>query len=450
MSRRRTPASHRLAGPVPRLGRLAIVAQALAALGFVALMLNAEGVRLPFTGGGDWTLRAQFTDAGGIHTGERTPVLVSGVPSGEVTNVSERGGVALVTMRLESSARTVIRADAKAAIEPRSALEDMTVDITPGSRAAPAARSGMVIPSAHTSPTTTLDQVVSVLDSDTRSQLAILIDQLARGIGGRQTAIAAAVDRLHSLLNPALQIADGLAERRSLLSSLVDSLAGIGTAAQSHDAALAQSLHSGAATLAVTARRQASVSSTIEALPNTLTSLNSALAGVRTLAQPLVPTLTTLRSTARALPAALSSVREVVPAAAGLLSAADAFVRDGAAGVHDAASVLSQLGPTASALTPVIADVEPIVSAVNDNRDGIGLLGARFSGVLSTNDANGPILRGLGSFEPVNPANFGFSSATGANKAAVAGEVVDALTQTCLRGGLVACLVRYLVPGLPK
>jgi virulence factor Mce-like protein len=450
MRRRRTPASHGLAGPVPSLGRLAILAQILAALGFIALMLNAEGVRLPFTGSGDWTLRAQFTDAGGIHSGERTPVLVSGVPSGEVTNVEEHAGRAVVTMRLESSARGVVRADAKAAIEPRSALEDMTVDITPGSDAAPAARPGMVIPSGRTSPTTTLDQVISVLDSDTRTQLAVLIDQLSRGIGGRQTAIAAAVDRLHSLLDPTLQIADGLAQRRTLLASLVHSLAGIGSAAEDHDVALAQTLHSGAATLAVTARRQSSIASSVRALPSTLSSLNAALAGMGTLARPLVPTLTALQSTARALPAALSSIRKAVPAATGLLSAASTFTNDGATGLHDAASVLSQLGPTARALTPAIADVEPIVSAVNDNRDGIGLLGERFSGVLSTNDANGPILRGLGTFEPFNPANFGFGASTDAQRAAVATEAADALTQTCLRGGLVACLVRYLVPGLPK
>jgi virulence factor Mce-like protein len=450
MSRRRTPASHGLAGPLPRFGRAAIVAQFLAALGFIALMLNAEGVRLPFTGGGDWTLRAQFTDAGGIHTGERTPVLISGVPSGDVTSVSERGGVALVTMRLSGSARGVVRSDASASIAPRSALEDMTVEIAPGSDAAPAARPGTLIPSRRTAPTTTLDQVVSVLDADTRTQLAILIDQLARGIGAKQTAIATAVGRLHALLDPAVQIASGLAQRRTELASLVHSLAGIGTAAESRDVALAQALHSGSATLGVTARRQASIASSVAALPGTLTSLNAALAGVRTLARPLVPTLSRLGSTARALPAALAAVRGAVPAAGRLLSAASSFTHRGARGLRDLASVLSQLGPTASALTPAIADAEPIVSAVNDNRAGIALLGERFSGVLSTNDANGPILRGLGSFEAFNPANFGFSAATAKQKAALGTQAVDALTQTCLRGGLVACLVRYLVPGLPK
>jgi hypothetical protein len=110
---------------------------------------------------------------------------------------------------------------------------------------------------------------------------------------------------------------------------------------------------------------------------------------------------------------------------------------------------MAGLEPTATALTSAISRVEPIVAAVNDRRQGIKQLGERFSGVLSTNDANGPILRGLGSFEPFNPADFGFASAGAAARAGAADRAARALTLTCLHGQLVACLVRYLVPGLP-
>jgi phospholipid/cholesterol/gamma-HCH transport system substrate-binding protein len=438
-----------LAGPVPRLGRVAIVAQALAAIGFVLLLLGAEGVRLPFTGDGDWTLRAAFSDAGGIHSGERTPVLVSGVPEGEVTAVSESRGLAYVTMRLDGAARGVIRADASAAIVPRSALEDMTVEISPGSGGAPAARPGLLIEAAHTAPTTTLDQVLSVLDTDTRTQLAIMVDGLARGLGGHGVTLRAAVDQLHTLLNPALQVTDALVRRRTLLADLVGALAQIGSAAQSRDVELAQALASGSRTLSVTASRQSEIAASVTQLPSTLSSLDTALTGVRTLATPLVPALAVLRSTATALPDALAGVRSVAPAAAKLLNAAGGFARASAGPLRDAASAFGGLGATARLLTPAIKDVEPIVSAVNRDRDGIALLGERFSGVLSTDDANGPILRGLGSFEPFNPADFGEPGASGASKAKLEAQAVTALVDTCMRGGLVACLARYLVPGLP-
>jgi hypothetical protein len=100
-------------------------------------------------------------------------------------------------------------------------------------------------------------------------------------------------------------------------------------------------------------------------------------------------------------------------------------------------------------LTPALQRVEPIVSAINDRRQGIGQLGERFSGVLSTDDTNGPVLRGLGSFESFNPADFGYPGASGAKQTALETQATQALTLTCLHGNPVACLVRYLVPGLP-
>ena len=439
----------RLSGPVPYLGRAAVLVQIALSVAFVVVLLRAEGVTLPFSGSGDFTLRAAFTDVGGIHDGELTPVLVSGVPAGKVTDVHVENGQAMVTMSLGSSARGVVRRDATAAIEPRSALEDMTVDITPGSSPSPAAPAGMLIPSSRTRPTTTLDQVISVLDLSTRAQLEILLNQFSQGIGGRGGQLRAAVARLHSLLDPATTVTAALARRRVLLSEVVGELSQLGQAAEQHDRALAQTLASTASTLAVTAGHESAIASGVRGLPSTMASLDRALAGIQTLARPLVPTLTGLRSTAAALPAALQSVRRVVPSASSLLDAAQAFASQAGPGLSAAAGVLRGLEPTAAALTPAISHLEPIVSAVNARRQGIGLLGERFSGVLSTNDANGPILRGLGSFESFNPADFGFPSASGQAKSALAARAAKALALTCLHGQLVACLVRYLVPGLP-
>ena len=88
--------------------------------------------------------------------------------------------------------------------------------------------------------------------------------------------------------------------------------------------------------------------------------------------------------------------------------------------------------------------------AVDRNKDGIGVLGDRFSGVFSTNDVNGPILRGLGFFEPFDPENVGFpASASGATLERARADAIEALTRVCLRSNQVACLARYLVPGLP-
>ena len=90
----------------------------------------------------------------------------------------------------------------------------------------------------------------------------------------------------------------------------------------------------------------------------------------------------------------------------------------------------------------------PIVAAIDKNKDGIGLLGERFSGVFSTNDANGIILRGLGFFEKLNPANLGAPGASGAELRSLQRKSVRALLKACKDNAL-ACLARYLIPGLP-
>jgi len=307
----------------------------------------------------------------------------------------------------------------------------------------------MRIAEGRTTPTIPLDRLTAIMDADTRAQVAILLDQLAVGIGGRGGELRAAVAQLAAVVNPARQVTGALARRRILLSSLVGSLARLSQVAESHDQQLATSLAAGADTLSVTSRREGALAQGISSLPGTLTTLDDALNRVRSLADPLAPALSRLDASAVALPGALSALRGAVPTVDGLLGAASALVRDGSGGAQAAAAVFKPLAGTARALTPAIADVAPIVDAVNTDRSGIGVLGARFSGVLSTNDANGPILRGLGTFEAFNPADFGVPNATPAQTVALAAQAVHALTLTCLDGGLVACLVRYLVPGLP-
>jgi virulence factor Mce-like protein len=431
------------------MGRLAVLLQAAGALVFAVVLLHAGGMRLPFAGDGGLRLTAAFSDAGGLHDGENTPVLVAGVPAGTVTSVSEADGRAYVTMRLNAPARGVVRRDATAAIEPRSALQDLTINIAPGSPSAPAAASGMLIPVARTQATTTLSQAIAVLDADTRAELTVLVDGLAHGIRGRGGPLAAAIERLHGLLDPATRVTGALARRRALLAGLVGSLSRIGAVAAGHDGAIAATLRDGAATLRVTAARQAAVTGSIRALPSALTSIAAGLQRTRALAAPLVPVLRGAGPAAAALPGALASLRAIVRPAGRLLGAARAFAARGGAGLTAAASATAALGATATALRPALTRVQPIVSAVNARRDGIAQLGARFSGVLSTDDANGPILRGLGSFEPFNPADFGAPGASGSARARLAAQAALALTLTCRRGQLVACLVRYLIPGLP-
>jgi hypothetical protein len=111
--------------------------------------------------------------------------------------------------------------------------------------------------------------------------------------------------------------------------------------------------------------------------------------------------------------------------------------------------LLSELGPASRALGAPVRKLTPVAKALGRHRQGPGDLGANWSGVFSTNDGNGPVLRGLGFWEPVNPANLGVPTATASQRATLDREVVRALESLCLQESDLACLARYLVPGLP-
>lgn len=438
------------AGPSPRLGRTMILAQLAIAIVFVGALLHAEDVRVPFTGPGGWTLKATFADASGLRNGLRAPVLVSGVPSGKVEDVKLVGGRAVVTLRLDDDARGKVHQDAVATVEPRSALEDLTVDLTPGSASAPVAGDGGAIPTAQTRGTVTLDRVASVLDADTRSQVSLLLDQLSVGLKKRPGALRDAIGELRPATDSASRVTTALSERRRELAALVGSLDRLASATAEHTAALETAVTAGRATVRITAARQAAVAATIRALPATLSAVDTALQRTQSLATPLDPALRRLRPAARVLPGALTALRAATPDTKALLTDIDALSRRGGTSISKLRTTLRRLGPTAAQLVKPVQQLQPIVGSIDDRKEGVGLLGERFSGVLSTNDANGAILRGLGFFEAFDPANFGFPAGTsGARLAGVKTDVVRALVQTCRQDNAIACLVRYLVPGLP-
>lgn len=427
-------------------GRLIILVQAILAIAFVAYLLRGDHVTLPLIND-TYELRAAFDDAAGLNSTNGNAVTIAGVRVGKVTSVHYEHGQAVARLQLDGDVRKRIRQDARARIAPRSALQDQVVDITPGSRG-PVLEDGQRIVAATDASPVQLDRVLATLDADTRAQLQILLGQLRIGLKDRVTPLRAALGRLDDAVVSTDRVAGALADRRHLLSRLVGELNTVFATLGQRGSALRSVIASGRRTLETTAGRDAEIASSIRTLPETLDALSAGLRDVRNLSRPLDPALTELRPAARALPGALAALREFVPSGQGLVDDLRPLVRDGRAPAASLRRALQALGPTATGLREPVAGLRPIVSEIDRNKKGIGLLGERFSGVFSTNDVNGPILRGLGFFEPLNPANLGVPGATGAELRSLKAKSVRALVKAC-RTNAAACLARYLIPGLP-
>jgi ABC-type transporter Mla subunit MlaD len=274
----------------------------------------------------------------------------------------------------------------------------------------------------------------------------VLLGQLAAGLKGRSPALQADLSDLSSMVDSTGRVTGALAERRELLARLTRDLDTIFGTLGDRDQQLAGAIDAGQRTVSVTATRDRELAAAMRELPGTLTGAGTALNSVDALSKPLVPALSELRPFARRMPGALQRLRRFLPSGSRLLSDFDNLEAHGSAPLKDVSASLRELGPAATGLRSPTDKLLPSLQAIDKNKNGIGEVGDNFSGVFSTNDANGPILRGLGFFEPINPEDLGFSSG---DRQAATGDAAKALTQVCLAANPLACLVRYLVPGLP-
>lgn len=131
-------------------------------------------------------VKAVFRSANNLRT--NSPVRIAGVNVGKVTEVKRIGGkdspAAQVTMRVEEMGRP-IHEDARAKIRPRIFLEgNFFVDLQPGTPEARKLGDGGTIPIQQTATPVQFDQVLDALDSDTRENLKVLLDEYGRALQG--------------------------------------------------------------------------------------------------------------------------------------------------------------------------------------------------------------------------------------------------------------------------
>jgi virulence factor Mce-like protein len=115
----------------------------------------------------------------------RAAVRVAGIDVGKVTKIDAlENGKARVTMQIQDKGRP-LHQDAEFKIRPRIFLEgNVFVDIQPGSPSAPELDNGAVIPPQQTASPVQFEQVLSVLQSDTRDDLKSLLREFAKGWEG--------------------------------------------------------------------------------------------------------------------------------------------------------------------------------------------------------------------------------------------------------------------------
>jgi phospholipid/cholesterol/gamma-HCH transport system substrate-binding protein len=317
LSRRPDPAAvARIARELRRQTRAVVlmVVVAVIGLGVGAYLVVHERIQwpswMPFVGQHYYILNARVTAVSGVLPGQGQAVTISGVTVGQISGVSLRNGLPVVTMNLDPQYGSRIYPNATVLLRPKTGLQDMVAQLNPGSPSAgPHLKSGATLSAANTLPTVDLDEILAQLDSDTRAFLMELVSNAGQALTNGGGHHLANVLRTFDPLSRDVEKASHLVSlRASELRTLMGNLAKIATTLGDNESALTSFVKGNEGTWHAFAQQNQNLERTIALFPGALQTTDTALAHATTLADTMRAAFTELMPSARALQPTLSDL----------------------------------------------------------------------------------------------------------------------------------------------
>jgi phospholipid/cholesterol/gamma-HCH transport system substrate-binding protein len=259
-----------------------------AAAGCGAYILANQRLRFPWEAT-PYTLKASFTTAQSVTPGQGQTVRIAGVRIGDIAKVDLKDGRGIVTMDVEPEFADVIHTDASALLRPKTGLKDMFVDLEPGSKSAPRAKSGFTVPISNTLPDVNPDEVYGALDADTRDYLKLLVDGAGRGLDGQGNNLREVLRRFEPTHKDLAAFTSKVAERRTNLRRLIHNLNVLNGAIAGKNSELSQLVSNSSRVFRAFAVEQSSISRAVDLLPGALQQTTGTLGKVERFARVLGP-----------------------------------------------------------------------------------------------------------------------------------------------------------------
>jgi phospholipid/cholesterol/gamma-HCH transport system substrate-binding protein len=286
----------------------AIVALAAIATGVGGYVLSNQRLRFPWEGA-PFRIKAEFATAQAVTPGQGQTVRVSGVRVGDISKVALKDGRAVVTMDLDPQYKGLVRTDASALLRPKTGLKDMFIELDPGTGRAPRAHAGWTVPVENTAPDVNPDEILSVLDDDTRDYLKLLIGGAGQGLAGRSDDLRDLFRRFEPTHRDLERVNAKVAQRHRNLRRLVHSLDQLNAELAGKDDQLAALVDSSSKVFRTFASEQQNLGRAVGDLPGTLQQTTDTLGKVERFARVLRPTADDLRPPVKALDRANAQVK---------------------------------------------------------------------------------------------------------------------------------------------
>jgi len=260
---------------------IAIVLLTLAAIVMTLWIFTQQKASLPSWAplvGEDFAhLTADFSNAQAVTPGQGQAVVIAGIQVGKISSVDLEDGHAVVGMDVEPKYLKLIHPNASLLLRPKTNLNDMTIEISPGS-GKQHVEAGYRFPLARTEPSIQFEAFLSTLDSDTQQYLQLLVAGGGQGIGGRGHQLSGVFRRLQPFSHTIADLNLAVAQRRVALARVIHDFGSLTTELGRHDSELERFVTSSKDALGNFANQQQAIQESLVEFPSTLTALRSALA----------------------------------------------------------------------------------------------------------------------------------------------------------------------------
>jgi phospholipid/cholesterol/gamma-HCH transport system substrate-binding protein len=387
---------------------IAVLTMVVIAAAVGGYVLAHENLKLPswvpVLGHTYFNLDAEFQTAQAVTPGQGQAVTIAGAKIGEIASVDLHNGVALVTMKVQPKYAKYIYRNATMLLRPKTQLQDITVEVSPGTPSAGKLRSGEVLPQSQTAANVDFDEFLAGLDAETRSYLQELLAGLGIGLKNNGRTLAAALKRFDPTARYTEEIAKEVERRHTNVARSIHDFRVLVEALGGKDQQLSQLVDSSNAVLGTFAKEEASFRKTLELLPGALHKTGAGLSALASATHVLTPTLHKLLPFARALGPANEATRKLA------LKTTPIIKNEVRPFAHEILPVVNELGPTTQSLGEALPKLAAGFQVLNEFFNEIAYNPGPSQGgflffldwgnhdlnsVLSTADANGVLGRSV-------------------------------------------------------
>ncbi len=283
---------------------VAVVTMIVLAAAVGGYVLAHENLKLPgwvpVLGRNWFILKADFQTAQAVTPGQGQAVTIAGAKIGEIASVDLHNGIAVVTMKVTPKYALIYR-NATLLLRPKTQLQDITIEVNPGTPSSGRLHSGETLPLAQTAPDIDFDEFLAGFDTETRYYLQELLAGAGEGFKNNGKAFSATLKRFDPLTRDLQLLSQTLEARHANTARAIHNFRLLIEAIGGKDKQLSDVIQSSNAVFKVFAEQDQNVQRTLHLLPGALGKTEKGLGKIATAFNVVGPTLKELHPFAAAV-----------------------------------------------------------------------------------------------------------------------------------------------------